>query len=157
MLEIGNQQVAPWAGGYPCAGGQVGTGRPLGELPFPSAPPCGTGTSPCSPSPSCSHPNPNVWLGELSSLAGLMQSLGQWRVGCPWAFPLRKCPTRGHLPDVGTGWPGAPIPYWEYPQGIRSWWPSSRWLWVLLFPAFLTQPTLCPGPGGSHGPHFSML
>lgn len=125
MLEMGNQQVAPWAGGYPCAGGQVGTGRSLGELPFPSAPQCGTGTSPCSPSPSCSHSSPNVWLSVLSSLAGLMQSLGQWRVGCPWAFPLRKCPTRGHLPDIGTGWPGAPIPYWEYPQGKRSWCPHQ--------------------------------
>lgn len=124
MLEMGNQQVAPWAGGYPCAGVQLGTGRPLGELPFSSTPQCGTGTSRCSPCPSRSHHSPNVWLSALSSLAGLMQSLGHWGAGCP----LRKYPTKGHLPDMGTGWPGAPFPYWEHPQGVRSWWPSSRWL-----------------------------
>lgn len=56
MLEMGNQQVGPWAGGYPCTGVQLGTGRPLGELLFPSTPQRGTGTSPCSPCPSCSHP-----------------------------------------------------------------------------------------------------
>lgn len=38
MLETGNQQVAPWPGSYPRAGVQLGTGRPLGELPFPSTP-----------------------------------------------------------------------------------------------------------------------
>lgn len=31
-------QVASWAGGYPCPGVQLGPGRPLGELPFPSTP-----------------------------------------------------------------------------------------------------------------------